>query len=429
MNKPVLELPASSGLTPQPLPWRRWLVGFFCYNGTMRLLFTSAIWMIYLASHGYSPFMIGLLEMTFHLAKFVAEVPTGIFADLLGRRKSLIVYCLLGAIETLFFLVPSLPFLFISFVVSGISYAFLGGANEAVLWTLTGYAAPDDVQQQAARYSRLLSMTLMLSVVSEMIGTTLGGYLGNTMQTLPFICRAVVCLLAIIPLLLLPKAATEPQQAAEHERPHPLLHLKRGLRVVWHSPKLLGLILISGLVESCGTTIYFFVQLQFHELGFALSSIGIIMAISSLSQCLFTALAPYLMRRLAVRLLIPVCVLCQLGGLLLMIVPNAIVSLVGFLILFQASSAILYPTVSTRLNEDSPEEQRAMVLSFETGMFSLAMIVLFPLFGLGLTNSTYSTVYSWTAGALVSGSIVSYLLVRIRSAMLAHSSAHKNSNR
>ncbi|WP_201361674.1 MFS transporter [Dictyobacter formicarum] len=422
----MIESSALSESLTQPLPWRRWLVAFFCYNGTMRLLFTSAIWMIYLASHGYSPFMIGLLEMTFHLAKFVAEVPTGIFADLLGRRKSLIVYCLLGAIETLFFLMPTLPFLFISFALSGISYAFLGGANEAVLWTLTGYAAPGDVQQQSARYSRLLSMTLMLSVVSEMTGTTLGGYLGNMMQTLPFICRTIVCLLAIIPLLLLPKSATEPQQATVHERPHPLLHLKEGVRVVWHSPRLLGLILISGLVESCGTTIYFFVQLQFHNLGFALSSIGIIMAISSLSQCAFTALAPYLMRRLAVRLLIPTCVLCQLGGILLMIAPNAIVSLFGFLVLLQASSAILYPTISTRLNEDSPEAQRAMVLSFETGMFSLAMIVLFPLFGLGLTNSSYSAVYSWTAAALLGGSIASYLLVRIRTAVLVRRSSHSD---
>ncbi|GLV56753.1 MFS transporter [Dictyobacter sp. S3.2.2.5] len=423
MNKPVIEPSAlSEPLAQQTLPWRRWLVAFFCYNGTMRLLFTSAIWMIYLASHGYSPFMIGLLEMTFHLAKFVAEVPTGIFADLLGRRKSLMLYCLLGAIETLFFLQPTLPFLFISFALSGISYAFLGGANEAVLWSLTSYAALGDVQQQSARYSRLLSVTLMLSVISEMAGTTLGGYLGNIMQTLPFICRALVCLLAIIPLLLLPKAVTEPQQAEVRERPHPLLHLKQGLRVVWHSPRLLGLILISGLVESCGTTIYFFVQLQFHNLGFALSSIGIIMAISSLSQCLFTALAPALMRRVAVRFLIPACVLCQLVGVVLMIMPGAVLSLFGFLVLLQAASAILYPTVSTRLNEDSPEAQRAMVLSFETGMFSLAMIVLFPLFGLGLTSSSYSAVYSWTAGALAIGSITSYLLVRIRSIVLVHRS-------
>jgi MFS family permease len=122
--------------------------------------------------------------MTFHLAKCCAEVPTGIFADLLGRRKSLVIYCLLAAIESVFFLVPTLPFLYLSFALSGISYAFLGGANEAVLWTLIGQAAPKaasevaqrDPQQQAVRYSKLLSLTLMLGLICQIIGTTLGGY-------------------------------------------------------------------------------------------------------------------------------------------------------------------------------------------------------------------------------------------------------------
>lgn len=415
MSDSTLESPVT--LIQKPVPRRRWLFAFFSYNGIMRLVFTSAIWMIYLASHGYSPLIIGLLEMTFHLAKFITEVPSGIFADLLGRRKSLIVYCLLGALETLFFLYPALPLLFISFMLSGISYAFLGGANEAVLWTLTEYVAPGDSQQQSVRYSKLFSLMLMLSIVSEIIGTTLGGYLGNIMQILPFICRALVCLLAIIPLLLLPKAVIEPRRES-HERPHPILHFQKGLVAVWHSPRLLGLILISGLMESCGTTIYFFVQLQFHALGFALSSIGIIMSASSLSQFGLTALAPYLMRRFSTRSLIAACVLFQLGGLLLMIVPNAIVSLLGFLTLFQAATAILYPTVSTQINERSPEAQRAMVLSFETGMFSLAMVILFPLFGLGLTTSTYSTVYSWTVVALAIGSLGIYLLVRLRATQL-----------
>ncbi|GER86443.1 putative MFS-type transporter YxaM [Dictyobacter vulcani] len=418
MSDSMLE--PSVTLVQKTAPKRRWLIAFFSYNSITRLVFTSAIWVIYLAAHGYSPLMIGLLEMTFHLAKFITEVPSGIFADLLGRRKSLIVYCLLGALETLFLLVPVLPLLFISFILSGISYAFLGGANEAVLWTLTEYSAPGDTQQQSVRYSKLFSLMLMLSIVSEIIGTTLGGYLGNIMQTLPFICHALACLLAIIPLLLLPKTVTEPRREP-HERPHPILHFRKGLEAVWHSPRLLGLILISGLMESCGTTIYFFVQLQFQELGFALSSIGIIMSVSSLSQFGLTALAPYLMRRFSTRSLIFACVLFQAGGLLLMIIPNAMVSLVGFLTFFQAATAILYPTVSTQINERSPEAQRAMVLSFETGMFSLAMIILFPLFGLGLTTSAYSTVYSWTVLALVIGSLGTYLLVRLRAAQLRQS--------
>src|SRR5579859_3317186 len=103
------QLAISEGIAPTPVPWRRWLVVFYCFDATTSLLFTSAVWVIYLASRGYSPLAIGLFETVFHIAKFVAEVPTGIFADLMGRRKSLVICCIIGAIENLLFLVPSPP--------------------------------------------------------------------------------------------------------------------------------------------------------------------------------------------------------------------------------------------------------------------------------------------------------------------------------
>lgn len=395
MSETVLAPPSTLPLpTVTAATWRRWLVAFFCYNSTMSLLFTSAIWVIYLAAHGYSPFTIGLMEMTFHIAKFVAEVPAGIFADLLGRRKSLIVYSVLGSVEKLAYLVPSPPLLFLSFVVSGVSYAFLGGANESVLWTLVGHSTAGDAEKQTARYGKLFSVLLMLSMVSEVSGTALGGYLGSIMQTLPFICQIVVNLVAIIPLMLLPRSIVEARRE-QHAQQNPIVHLGRGLHAIWQSPALLGFICIAGLTECCAATVYFYTQLQLHGLGFALSSVGIIMALSTGSQFAFTALTPYLMRRIPTRLLIAGCVFLQIGGLVLMIVPNVVLSLFGFLVLFQAASAISYPTISTRINEICPEEQRTTILSFQTGLFSLSMIVLFPLFGLGLTRLSYSTVYSW----------------------------------
>jgi Mg2+ and Co2+ transporter CorA len=51
------------------------------------------------------------------------------------------------------------------------------------------------------------------------------------------------------------------------------------------------------------------------------------------------------------------------------------------------------------------------VLSLQTGLFSAAMIVLFPLFGLGVTNIPYSTAYLWTLYALAAGALSTLALV------------------
>ena len=49
---------------------------------------TRGIWMIYLAYRGFSLLELGIFEGVFHLTSFLMEVPTGVVADLWGRRIS-----------------------------------------------------------------------------------------------------------------------------------------------------------------------------------------------------------------------------------------------------------------------------------------------------------------------------------------------------
>jgi MFS family permease len=400
-----------------PVRWRRWLFSYDGFNLSTNTLFTSAIWVIYLASRGYSPLAIGLFEMLFHVAKLVMEVPTGIFADLIGRRKSLVIFCITGAVENLLFLVPTAPLLILSFSLSGISYAFLGGANEAMLWMLAGRVVGAEnvdsannarTAQRVRRYSGLISRMYMVGFVGEIIGTSLGGYLGHMLIALPFICRSAFMLLGILPLLLLPE-----HRGVTGQRTSPLAHLGRGLRAVWNMPALLGLLLISALTSSCWQTIYFYYQLYLHGLGFSLSTIGLIVAASTASGFLFTAVTPRIMRWLPERWLVPIFVLMEVAGLVCMSLAQPAISLFGYLVLFQASISVLTPATSTYINQRCPEEQRATVLSLNTGLFSATMIVLFPLFGLGITNVAYSAVYQWTSAALLLGGISIFALVWI----------------
>jgi MFS family permease len=395
----------SDSIAPALVPWRRWLAAFYCFDATTSLLFTSAVWVIYLASRGYSPLAIGLFETIFHIAKFVAEVPTGIFADLVGRRKSLVICCIIGAVENLLFLMPAPPIMILSFSLAGISWAFRGGAHEAILWMIAGHAEP---AKQSARYSKLISRMFMLALVGEIIGTASGGFLGHLLTVLPFICQSAAFALGIIPLLLLPE-----QRGTKEQRAHPLAHLRIGLQAVRQTPALLGLLLISSLTDSCWQTIYFYYQLYLHGLGFSLPLIGLLVAASTVTSFLFTAAAPIIMRHLPQRWLVPLFVSVEIVGLLCMSLPVPILSLFGYLVLFQASVAVLGPAISTYINEHSPEAQRATIFSLQTGLFSAAMIVLFPLFGLGITRSAYSTVYLWTLEGLTIGSIAIGVLVCI----------------
>lgn len=376
---------------------RRWTLAYALYTIANNASFTQAVWVIYLYSRGFSPLAIGLFETAFHLAKFLAEVPTGIFADLAGRRKSLIVSCVVAVAAELLFLWPTAPLMAASFALSGVAYAFKGGAASALLWTMAERSGAADTTRW---YSRMFSRMFVVLLLAGTIGTASGGFLAGISPTLPFLMAALAAAVSIAPLLLLPE-----QKVAASVRTTPLAHLGAGLRATWRDPLLLGLLLLSGLTASAVTTVGYYTQLYFSSLGFSLAMVGLIFAITVVPDALFAAAAPRIMRRLGRGRVLALFTAAEALGLLLMSARQPWLGLVGFVGLVHVGDAVLYPAISTYLNERSPEAQRATVLSLETGLFSAMMIVLFPLFGLGLTHVSFATVYLGTFAALAAGSL------------------------
>lgn len=386
------DAPATVAL-PQSLQ-RGWRIALSLYAFCSNALFENAIWLIYLAAHGYSPFAIGLFEMEFHIVKLIAEVPTGVFADLVGRRASLMVSVILQGLSMFLFLDPTPPSIGLSFALSGLSYAFRGGAEEAMIWALVERSG--DTAGQVARYSRLFSWVALIELLAVALGNGSGGFLSGLWSGLPFLASGIVIAAAVIPLLFLPERRLE-----RTERPRPLAHAWAGLRVAWHDPLLLALLLTSALAGTVVTTVGFYTQLYLAGLGYALAAIGLIYAVSRVLDALATLGAPRLIARVPAQWLIPGGVGLLAGGLLAMSLGSALVGLIGFVLLFRVADDILVPSLSTYLNARTPEAQRATVLSLDTGLFSLGMIVLFPLFGLGLTHVSFEAVYRGTLVALV----------------------------
>ena len=54
------------------------------------LRITDAVWVALLAARGFSLWEIGLAESVFHVVSLLCEVPSGMAADLLGRKKTLV---------------------------------------------------------------------------------------------------------------------------------------------------------------------------------------------------------------------------------------------------------------------------------------------------------------------------------------------------
>lgn len=409
----VLPAMSAAASTPStgvsPAGRRRWYVAFGLYTAASNATFSQAIWVIYLAAHGYSPFAIGLFEMGFHLAKFAAEAPTGVFADVVGRRASLIVSSVLGAAASLLFLAPIAPLIALNFALQGVAFAFRGGADAALLWTLIAPHAPESsagitrpgaaADGTAARYSSLFSRMFLITLFAQTLGVASGGLLSALNPVLPFLCAGLSLLLAIPPLLLLPSGRVA--VSARHHAVNPVAHFGQALRAAWNDPILLGLLGISALEAAVITTTGYYTQLYFRGLGFSLAAVGLIFACTIVPDALCAAASPRIQRWLPARWVLGIFLGAMALGLLAMSTEIPAFGLVGFLVLLHAGDSVLYPSLSRYLNERAPEAQRATVLSLDATLFSAMMIVLFPAFGLGLTRVSFGTAYLGTFVALI----------------------------
>lgn len=51
----------------------------------------TGAWVAILSARGYSLVEIGIAETVFHITSLIFEIPSGVFADVFGRKKMLIV--------------------------------------------------------------------------------------------------------------------------------------------------------------------------------------------------------------------------------------------------------------------------------------------------------------------------------------------------
>ncbi|HMM40519.1 MAG TPA: MFS transporter, partial [Thermomicrobiales bacterium] len=143
---------------------------FYLYQLITRTEFTGGIWILYLSSRGFSLPQIGLAESAFHLAPVLLELPSGSFADLIGRRWSLAVGPLLIALSSaLLFVAPSFWVVLVAMFLTEASYSFRSGADQAYLYDALG----EQRGGYAGILGKLLGATYIVAGATVWIGAAL----------------------------------------------------------------------------------------------------------------------------------------------------------------------------------------------------------------------------------------------------------------
>jgi MFS family permease len=366
-------------------------------------LAASLIWginTIFLLDAGLSNLEAFAANAFFTAGMVLFEVPTGVVADLWGRRASFLLgtvtlavttglYVLLWRIEA-----PFWQWAVVSLLL-GLGFTFFSGAVEA--WLVDALAATGYQGQLEAVFARGQA----ISGAGMLAGSVAGGYIAQLINLgAPFVLRAgILALMFVAAAVFMRDIGFTPRRDAR-----PVAEIREivssSIEYGWRVPAVKYLMLAGPFTG--GVSIYVFYALQPHLLDLygnpeAYGIAGLAAALVAGAQIAGGLVTPAIRRlfhrRTSALLAVEALSVCMI--LLLGLLANfwvALVLVAAWGLLFAASS----PIRQAYLNGMIPSQQRATILSFDSLMANTGGIVTQPLLGRA------ADVWSYPASFLIS---------------------------
>jgi MFS family permease len=362
----------------------------YVYRFVSSMDITAAIWVLYLSHKGLNLIEIGLLESIFHGTSLIFEVPTGAIADLMGRKKTLILGRICSTFSALLMLISNSFWGFaLSFVISALSYNLNSGSEEALVY--------DSLKalNQEEEYTKINGNINFIIEISQALAVFLGGMLSEISFTLSYSLAAVLSLGAFSVSLCFYEVDLGKKK---HESVNFSDHFKQCFETIKSNKKLVLIMLFFSLLFTIGTTTHFFSQQYFYSYGFSKAQIAIIFVINGFICALGAKIAYWVESKLGrkgVVLILPIMNTLSLIGLAL---TGKFIAII-FFFMFSFIIAMYYPISSNYINELIPSAQRATLISVQSICFSSMMLLFFPL--VGFIGDKISLSFGFLLGGIV----------------------------
>lgn len=351
---------------------------------------THGIWMIYLASRGLSLTELGLVEAIFHITSFLMEIPTGAVADIWGRKASRI--CgRIGQLISACILIYSNSFwgFAIGFIVTALSYNLESGAGEALIY--------DSLKETGdeKKYMKISGVNEVIMQAAQTLGLLLGGFLSNYSYKYAYAVTIAVSFVSITSAM----SFKEPDIKMEiEEKTFRTFKNQVGesFKIIYQNKKLGFLIVFSQAIFMFNTSIFFYFQNYLLDKGISKGDIGVILAISALVAAITASQTHKIEKKVGERvviLLLPIIISICIWGVALSKYYYI------FFIVINSIESIIFIAVSDYTNKLIPSEKRATILSMGSMIFSLYMIIIFPI--IGKLGDLYSLQFSFKVLALI----------------------------
>lgn len=339
--------------------------------------------MLYYQDCGLTSHESFMLKAIYSVIIIILEIPSGYFADVIGRKSTLIFGAIMGVVGMLIYaLFGGFTAFLIAEIALGISQSFVSGSDSAMMY--------DSLQadNRQSLYSKFEGRNTAIGNGAESLAAVIGGLLAEISFRTPFMAQTVIAFIAVPAALTL---VEPPSLKTGHET------LKHTFTIVKQSifghKKLRYYLLFSSVIGACTLTMaWIYHPYLKDELGISLYQIGIIAAVLNMIAAVFSSQAykieHFLKRKntlVIIGLTIPISyiVIGWLNSVM-------ILAVLGF---FYMVRGVATPVLKDYVNSNTPSGIRATVLSVRNFVIRMVFVVLAP--ALGYITDIYNYQYAF----------------------------------
>lgn len=344
------------------------------------LRITDAVWVALLAARGFSLWEIGLAESVFHIVSLLCEVPSGMAADLLGRKKTLLSGGVLTVTCNLLMAFASDLFtICLAMGLNALAMTMFSGTSTALLY--------DSLKQEGCeeKYIQVSANSSQISMLANAIGSLASllkrflGFAGFYLLSAAFEGVSTAAL-ALMEEPIVTKAQASRGKQTLRALPGQFTKLARNsLHVLRTTPLAAKLIVSSAVVSVPSYLTKMFLQQRLIELGWPTELLFLPLLLGGLACVAGTEIGRRVRCRSMRRLYTACALLCGVGTLLVGTAP-AWGGILGMM-LVQGVLEVYLLHESQKLNDAIPSDQRATLISVDSMAYSLLMIPASPLVG------------------------------------------------
>lgn len=384
----------------------------YLYEAIICFRMIDVVWVLFLLERGYSLAQVGIAEGVYHVTSMIFEVPSGMVADLFGRKRTLIFSGLAGMGSGIFMALDGWDgWIYLGMIFSALSLNLASGTEEAITYDSLLAAG------RAEEYKRVRSAMSVIGRISSALSCTLSPLAIALGYRYTYLVTVLLNLCGVFAVMGLQEPiVTKAQQMRRTVGLGEIggrlrRHVRDTAFFMRAHPRVLCKLLANAAIGCPCYLIMMYLQEHLVNCGWPKSWIGIPMLLIPLAE----AAGAWAAGKSRMKLFGAVVLCGILSGAGTCLTGSRIIAaiLLGACIM-RCSEGFAEILISENVNREFPSDQRATLISVDSMLYSVLMVVASPL--TGFLGSRYSvvTIFYVLGGALLASTVIGGAVVMVK---------------